>query len=127
VSSLPGWILPLVTCTRMAACFLALLAGAALRADQVVQVGPGTTFTPSTVTVAPGEMVTWSFANLHTSTSDSATGPEVWDSGFVSSGTFSHTFHTPGDYPYYCQVTAVVARDLGPRHRVTLWSTLRYV
>lgn len=88
----------------MAACFLALLVGAALRADQVVQVGPGMTFTPSTVTVAPGEMVTWSFANFHTSTSDSATGPEVWDSGFLSSGTFSHTFHTPGDYPYYCQV-----------------------
>ncbi|HEY3171919.1 MAG TPA: hypothetical protein VGK86_05005 [Thermoanaerobaculia bacterium] len=93
-----------MTRTRTATCLLALLAGAALRADQVVQVGPDTTFTPSSVTVAPGEMVTWSFANFHTSTSDSSSGDEVWDSGFLSSGTFSHTFHTPGDYPYYCQV-----------------------
>jgi hypothetical protein len=34
-------------------------------------------------------------------------GPEVWDSGFLSSGTFSHTFTTPGNYPYYCQVHSV--------------------
>lgn len=73
-------------------------------ADQTVQVGPGTQFSPSTVTVAPGETVTWNFQAFHTSTSDTPIGPEVWDSGFLSSGTFSHTFNTPGSYPYYCQV-----------------------
>ena len=88
----------------------ALLAGLisafalALRADQTVQVGPGTAFSPAAVTVAPGEAVTWSFQAFHTSTSDTTTGPEVWDSGFLGSGTFSHTFTTPGSYPYYCQV-----------------------
>jgi plastocyanin len=75
-----------------------------LRADQTVQVGPGMTFSPASVTVAPGEAVTWVFQGFHTSTSDSATGPEVWDSGFLSTGNFSHTFTTPGSYPYYCQV-----------------------
>ena len=77
---------------------------APLVADQTVQVGPGTQFSPPTVTVAPGETVIWSFQAFHTSTSDTPVGPEVWDSGFLSSGTFSHTFTTPGNYPYYCQV-----------------------
>lgn len=78
-----------------------------LRADQTVQVGPGTTFSPATVTVAPGEAVIWSFQAFHTSTSDATMGAEVWDSGFLSTGTFSHTFTTPGSYPYYCQVHSV--------------------
>jgi plastocyanin len=73
-----------------------------LPADQTVQVGPGMSFSPSMVTVAPGETVTWNFNETHTSTSDSQIGPETWDSGFLSSGTFAHTFQTPGTYPYYC-------------------------
>jgi hypothetical protein len=48
--------------------------------------------------------VIWNFQALHTSTSDSQSGPEVWDSGFLSSGTFSHTFTTPGSFPYYCAI-----------------------
>lgn len=73
-----------------------------LPADQTVQVGPGMSFSPSVVTVAPGETVTWNFNETHTSTSDSQIGPETWDSGFLSSGTFAHTFQSPGTYPYYC-------------------------
>jgi plastocyanin len=76
----------------------------ALAADQTVQVGPGLSFSPTNVTVAPGEMVTWEFHELHTSTSDSQSGPEAWDSGMRTSGTFSHTFNSPGTYPYYCGV-----------------------
>jgi len=83
---------------------LALVPAGAARADKTVQVGPGNTFTLSMVTVAPGETVTWNFNEFHTSTSDATMGPEVWDSGFLSIGTFSHTFSTPGTYPYYCQV-----------------------
>ncbi|HEU5250861.1 MAG TPA: hypothetical protein VFW15_12815 [Thermoanaerobaculia bacterium] len=71
-------------------------------ADQIVQVGPGFSFSPSMVTVAPGEMVTWQFNELHTTTSDTQSGPEFWDSGLLSTGSFSHTFNTPGTYPYYC-------------------------
>jgi plastocyanin len=88
------------TLAAAAAAFLPL--GAA--ADQTVQVGLGMIFSPASVTVAPGETVTWQFQELHTSTSDSQTGPEVWDSGFRSSGTFPHTFQTPGTYPYYCVI-----------------------
>jgi plastocyanin len=87
-----------------AGALVTLLDATDLRADQTVQVGPSTVFSPSTVTVSPGEAVIWNFHAFHTSTSDTATGPEVWDSGFLSSGTFSHTFQTPGTYPYYCQV-----------------------
>lgn len=75
---------------------------ATLGADQTVTVGPGMVFSPATVTVAPGEAVIWSFQELHSSTSDAITGPEVWDSGLSSSGTFSHTFQTAGTYPYHC-------------------------
>jgi plastocyanin len=79
------------------------------RADQSVTIGPGTTFTPSSVTIAPGERVTWTWAaSGHSATSDSATGPEVWDSGIQNFGaTFSHVFTTPGSFPYYCQVHSV--------------------
>jgi len=90
-----------------AAALVTLTGGTQLRADQTVQVGPSLVFSPSTVTVSPGEAVIWSFQAFHTSTSDTATGPEVWDSGFLSSGTFSHTFQTPGTYPYYCQVHSI--------------------
>jgi len=75
---------------------------ATLGADQTVTVGPGMVFSPATVTVAPGEAVIWSFQELHSSTSDAITGPEVWDSGLLSSGMFSHTFQTAGMYPYHC-------------------------
>jgi plastocyanin len=93
--------------TLLAALLSGLIHTAPICADQTVQVGPGTTFSPSSVTIAPGEAVIWSFQALHTSTSDASTGPEVWDSGLLSSGIFSHTFTTPGSYPYYCQVHSV--------------------
>jgi plastocyanin len=75
-------------------------------ADQTVDVGPGIAFSPSTVVVAPGEKVTWVWqSGPHSSTSDATSGSEVWDSGILSAGaTFSHTFSTVGDHPYYCLV-----------------------
>lgn len=85
-----------------ALCALAALA----RADQTVDVGPGFAFSPSTIAVAPGETVTWSWlGSPHSTTSDSTSGPETWDSGVLSTGaTFSHTFTTPGTYPYHCSI-----------------------
>ena len=86
----------------------ATLVSYAARADQTVQVGPDLTFSPATVTVSPGETVTWQFQALHTTTSDSQSGPETWDSGVLTSGqSFSHTFSTPGSYPYYCAIHSV--------------------
>ena len=82
-----------------------LLYCACAAADQTVNVGPGIAFSPANVTVAPGEKVTWVWAGVfHSSTSDSQIGAEVWDSGIISTGSFSHTFTTPGTYPYYCRV-----------------------
>ncbi len=84
-----------------------LLCGPSLAAaDQTVGVGPGLAFSPSTVVVMPGEQVTWVWQDgPHSSTSDATAGPEVWNSGILSAGaTFSHTFQTVGDHPYYCVV-----------------------
>ena len=75
-------------------------------ADQTITVGPALAFSPSTVTVTPGETVTWVWAaGPHSTTSKATTGPETWNSGVLNSGaTFSHLFSTPGTYPYYCSV-----------------------
>lgn len=81
-----------------------LLPFAAFGATTTVAVGPGLSFTPSSVTVAPGDTVQWNFFGFHTTTSDTSTGPEVWDSGIMGSGSFSHTFNTAGDWPYYCSL-----------------------
>jgi plastocyanin len=83
-----------------------LSAGLEARADQSVQIGPGLSFSPANITIAPGEKVTWSWAGSpHSTTSDATSGPEVWDSGIqVLGSSFSHTFTTPGTYPYYCKV-----------------------
>ena len=69
-----------------------------------VNVGPGLSFSPANVTVAPGDTVVWTFLSTHTTTSDSQTAAESWNSGNRSSGTFSHTFSVPGTYPYYCSL-----------------------
>jgi len=82
-----------------------LLYAACAPGDQTVTVGPGLSFSPPGVTVAPGEKVTWNWAaGPHSSTSNAATGPEVWDSGVLLTGSFDHVFTTPGTYPYYCSV-----------------------
>lgn len=74
-------------------------------ATVAVTVGPGLTFTPATVTIAPGDTVSWNWAGgFHTTTSDASTGAEVWDSGFMAAGSFSHTFTTAGNWPYYCAI-----------------------
>jgi plastocyanin len=73
--------------------------------DQTVTVGPATSFSPANVSVAPGEKVTWVWVGVfHSSTSEATAGPEVWDSGIISTGSFSHVFTAPGTYPYYCSL-----------------------
>ncbi|MGA7613734.1 MAG: plastocyanin/azurin family copper-binding protein [Thermoanaerobaculia bacterium] len=72
-----------------------------------VNVGPGLSFSPEEVTIKPGDTVRWVLqGGIHTTTSDSPTGPESWNSGTMqnSGQAFSHTFHTVGDYPYYCKI-----------------------
>src|SRR5687768_9912343 len=91
--------------SRFLSSVLIVLAVGSLEAETyTVNVGPGTFFNPPGLNIAPGDTVVWHFVEFgHTTTSDAISGPEVWDSGFISSGEdFSHTFSTVGEYPYHC-------------------------
>ncbi|MGE5802853.1 MAG: plastocyanin/azurin family copper-binding protein [Gemmatimonadota bacterium] len=63
------------------------------------------TFQPDSISVPPGATVTWVNCEdvgqePHTTTSDSS---GVWNSGDMNPGNrFSHTFPTPGSFPYHC-------------------------
>lgn len=61
-------------------------------------------FDPPTLTVSVGKTVTWFNRDIapHTATHRSF-GDEAFDSGSLGHlATFSHTFRTPGSYPYLC-------------------------
>src|SRR5215470_11555121 len=68
-----------------------------------VTVGVGTPprFSPSSVTIHPGDQVKWTWASSgHTVTSGL---PGMWDSGVRDQGaTFTHTFNNLGTFSYYC-------------------------
>jgi plastocyanin len=58
-------------------------------------------YNPNPVEVKVGETVTWTNDDsvIHTTTSTDGT----FDSGIMRNGqSFSYTFDTPGEYPYYC-------------------------
>src|SRR5438132_7303666 len=62
-------------------------------------------FSPSSVTINPGDTVRWTWAaTFHSSTSGIPGMPNgIWDSGILNQGaTFSHTFNSTGSFPYYC-------------------------
>jgi plastocyanin len=75
-------------------------------ATVTVTVGSGgPVFTPSSVTIQPGDTVRWTWSTSgHSSTSGTPGVPDgLWDSGILSQGaTFTHTFNTVGSFPYYC-------------------------
>ncbi len=76
-----------------------------------VNVGPGNSFSPSTITINAGETVNWVWiGGFHSTTSGSCPGgvcaPDgVWDSGPPNAPprTFSHIFPTGGTFTYYCR------------------------
>lgn len=62
-------------------------------------------------TVTAGDTVQWDWvgSEIHTTTHcadnlDDCSGPHLWDSPIQASGSFSHTFNTPGSFLYRCQV-----------------------
>src|ERR1044071_4226220 len=62
-------------------------------------------FSPSSVTIHPGDTVRWTWgASFHSTTSGSPGMPNgIWDSGILNQGaTFTHTFNSAGTFPYYC-------------------------
>lgn len=68
-------------------------------------------FTPNNITNAViGDIIVWTFnAGTHTTTSTASTipaGAAVWDSGNMSSGTYSYTITTAGTYGYGCTLHA---------------------
>jgi plastocyanin len=95
------------------------LAASSASAQQTVTVDVGDTFFCDssfqggvcTTTIDAGDTVSWDFGGslAHTTTEcggdcSSPSGSPLWDSGTMSTGTFEHTFDTPGTYVYYCQV-----------------------
>ena len=91
----------------------------AYAADMQVSVPEGTAvpgceetnecYIPASVSVNPGDTVTWSNDDTaaHTVTSGSAAdGPDgIFDSSlFMAGTTYEHTFDTLGEYPYFCMV-----------------------
>ena len=72
-----------------------------------VTIGPNfeLVFSPSSVTIHPGDQVKWTWASSgHSTTSGSPGQPNgIWDSGLHNQGaTFTHTFNSAGTFPYYC-------------------------
>ena len=72
-----------------------------------VTIGPNfeLVFSPSSVTIHPGDQVKWTWGSSgHSTTSGSPGQPNgIWDSGIRNQGaTFTHTFNSAGTFPYYC-------------------------
>src|SRR5439155_1391423 len=62
-------------------------------------------FSPSSVTIHPGDTVRWTWDDdFHSSTSGTPGMPNgLWDSGILIQGAvFTHTFSAVGTFPYYC-------------------------
>ena len=105
------FVLPAIVCLWIAA------AGAATKHVNVGQ-GGGLNFVDvtsgtSTTTINVGDTVVWDWqSGFHSTTSGSCPGnncspdhsPPTWDSPEQGSGTFSHTFTSPGTFTYYCRV-----------------------
>jgi plastocyanin len=92
---LSRWPLPLA--------FLILLAVPASAADQSVTAS-GTSFSPDSVTVDPGDTVTWSNGGgAHNVNFDDGSFNEPPSPDF-SSWTVQRTFDTPGTFRYHCEL-----------------------
>ena len=82
---------------------LASIATAAAAVTHDVTVGPGTTFSPSQLTIAAGDTVRWTNAGgVHNAVADGG----AFSSGAPASNAwvFSFTFQNAGTFPYHCEV-----------------------
>ncbi|MBI5044830.1 MAG: hypothetical protein HZC02_02800 [Candidatus Levybacteria bacterium] len=85
--------------------------------DYVVRMTNDMTFDPHTLTIRPGDTVTWKNVSkelVHSVTTDAnkvrnpnlvllPVGAEAWDSGLLQPGeSWSYTFQIPGTYHYVC-------------------------
>lgn len=105
--------LPLAALAALIAAF-SLLAGSVLAAEHAVSIA-GKAFDPATITVAPGDTVTWtvtaSIGEAHSVTSGKqgeSNAGSVFDSGVDAlqndGQTYQRTFDQAGTFDYYCIV-----------------------
>lgn len=97
-----GWAILIVSASR--------IAGAATVMVQVAPFGD-TSFSPSSVSIKPGDTVQWVWKSKsmpHSVTSGNGVSNGLFDSGVQQSNTFtfSHTFPIAGTFPYFCTVHA---------------------
>src|SRR6476469_735548 len=113
-------------------------AASAMTVDVTVGPGGDLVFSPSSVTIHPGDQVRWTWGSSgHSTTSGSPGQPNgIWDSGIHDQGaTFTRTFNSAGTFPYYCVphggccqmvgTVAVVAETPTPTPRPTPPATPR--
>jgi plastocyanin len=77
----------------------------AMTVDVTVAPNGDLVFSPSSVTIHPGDTVRWTWgASFHSSTSGVPGAADgIWDSGILNQGnTFSHIFNSAGNFPYFC-------------------------
>jgi plastocyanin len=89
----------------IAALFAYTNSASATTIDVTVAPNGDLVFSPSSVTIHPGDTVRWTWgSSFHSSTSGIPGAPNgIWDSGILNQGaTFSHTFNSTGTFPYYC-------------------------
>jgi plastocyanin len=73
-------------------------------------------FSPSSVTIHPGDTVLWTFSSSgHSTTSGTPGHPSgLWDSGILNQGAmFTQTFNAVGSFPYYCTVHGACCNMVG--------------
>jgi plastocyanin len=73
-------------------------------------------FNPNVVLVARGGTVTWDFVGKTHHTATDTTGMELYDSGSLSTGSYSYTFTAAGTYGFYC----ILHPEMGGRIHVPM-------
>jgi plastocyanin len=93
--------------TLLLALLFQVTADLAFGADQTVTVGPDLAFHPDTVSIQPGDKVTWTnVGGPHTVTADDGSFGNA-PSDPSSNWTYQFTFTTPGTFPYHCGVHGI--------------------
>jgi plastocyanin len=68
-------------------------------------------FIPARVNIATGDTVKWTWVgdNHSTTSGQNCNSNGIWNSGVQGVGfTFTHTFSTPGTFPYFCSVHCIM-------------------
>jgi plastocyanin len=71
-------------------------------AKPIVVVVKDMAFTPSTITITPGQMVEWDFEDI--GVPHDVNGDDGLNSPLQASGTYTHIFKSAGTFKYLCTV-----------------------